>query len=412
MSQIKTKLGFIVILLLSVVMIVPSASSKYIKHYRSIIRLESEVASYNLWWNYGHGSTVSASNMGVADATASSSIGSDGIITINSTTVPTLKSAGYYMLIAKGGNGGRGVDKTTGTYTSNATCGYGGVVCGIYYLDPATTTLKVCLGNNGADAITSYSSAAVASSFGRSAFKWVGQEDTTFYPGDGGTGGGISALGMSGGGGGGTTWVFANSTDILSPLMIAGGGGASGSSTDGATGMGAGGGAGSNVLWGGTTAAASSKLSGTVYAGLSGAGAFNPTGGSNSGGGDNGGGQGIAGKGYTTTGWVCPGLGGNAAQSDKYVGGGGGGGYAGGGGGDTGGGGGGASFISSSIDTSSTLVNKASYITTMEDVFNIYFPGEFEYDDDTGMFYDKQGELERYSFFVLYYISASSPTSL
>ena len=226
MNSIRTKFGLICILLLSVVMLIPSANSKYVSRYMTSLTLSTKKPYFNLWHSDTKG--VRIPEVGSAEASGAATV-ANGIITISKATDDQLVD-GYYLLIAKGGNGGRGLNTETNTYVDG---GYGGIMCGVIYFKPESESqsLIVYLGNGGGDATKetrwiedidgngsweTYDGAFLA---GRNAF--IRNNGNTF-PASGGQG---TTYNLSGAGGGAGTWVFLNSNSYANTLMIAGGGG-------------------------------------------------------------------------------------------------------------------------------------------------------------------------------------------
>ncbi len=245
MNAIKSKLGVVIILLLSVVILIPSASSKYVKSYRSILQLETSYSYYYVWYGANRGSDSPTSYEITYNA--------------NHASLKDLTVAGRYLVMVKGGNGGDGIDTVSGTFIEG---GYGGVMAGIIDFDPKTQVLHVYLGNSGKDAIDGYVSSTANSVGGKNALVNLYVDSAnTWMKADTLGGGGNAPYSTSNytytaatsGGGGGSTILFltglneAISLDNL--LLVSGGGGSAGSIVSGTyKSAGVGGSGGSNVI--------------------------------------------------------------------------------------------------------------------------------------------------------------------
>ncbi len=128
MSQIKAKLCAIILLLLSVIMLIPAASSKYVRSYPIDLTLKTVLSYSRLFWTDKTGSEPNLVTLANGDDDS-----------------PT--QAGYYMIIAKGGNGG----------DSAGTGGYGGVVAAIFEYDPSSDgPIKIALGTSASSSSCGY----------------------------------------------------------------------------------------------------------------------------------------------------------------------------------------------------------------------------------------------------------------
>lgn len=423
MNTIKSKLGFIALLLLSVVVLIPSASSKYIKTFRSILVMDTQYAYYNVLWTENKGDNA------------------PDVLTINSANYDTLVQPGRYLVMVKGGNGGDGYD-ASGTDIDG---GYGGVLAGVMDFDPTKETIYVYLGTSGGDGISGcYTSESAARALaGCNSLEVSSSDEPTV-----GRGGlplyNVTSFNKvtSGAGGGATLLYFATEGESFSQselLFMAGGGGGGGSiySTT-AKAAGCGGAAGSNIISvndsshncfaslatddsgntlvsvsesGGNTA--SGTLVGTVYYGYDGAGysasVVGGTGGTTSG--VSGGGNGYTGGGG----------GGSGGMAQEYSGAGGGG-Y--GGGGSTyisygspktsAGGGGGSSFVSERVES----IDLATYIESLEATFeqmgylktDTRTDGLLTVNSDGTVTNNHTGDLEKYTYVVIAYLGPSTST--
>lgn len=118
---------FVVFVLLTAMMVVfiPSTSSKYVKEYFLAYNLSTKLAQFRLIWTDQTGSN--------APAVQTISNGDDGF-----------SAEGYYLIVAKGGNG----DSILGFDKKEYKGGYGGIVGGIFKINPANVTFEVALGTS------------------------------------------------------------------------------------------------------------------------------------------------------------------------------------------------------------------------------------------------------------------------
>lgn len=420
MNQIKTKIGFILILLLSVVMLVPSASSKYVKQYRSIIMLKTTIPYMQMWYTEARGfyipggtktqwvSTIpfpikyfsyakngSSSDGSLADANSGNT---NSVIISGRTDKDGLGkcSEGYYFIVAKGGDGGSGYVSSSATSAR----GYGGIVAGVIKFNPSTQQLVVFLGGSGADGTSSGSNNQ--NDAGRTGIA----EDAIM--------GGFAYKAQPGSGGAATMVFLTDEGSTYTKgnlIMVAGaaGGSGSGSSTH------VGGAGGSNVVFYSgalTTGEAFSKgdTIGYGYAAQDGVGGTS----------GNGAGVLVAGSGanasgglFSATAWS-----GQHGGSSIEKGGGGGSGLNGGGGEYAGGAGGGSSFIKngtvmfygSANSMGTSEMNAAKYREYMQKIFEQYkVNGTYTVNSD-GTITDKNANLS--SFVALYYLGSSEPAGL
>lgn len=430
MKSIKTKFGFIYILLLTVVILIPSTSSKYVQKFMTSVTVNTVLPYHNIWWSDSVGGVtdmalngatgVYAMDVGVASGSITLS---NNAILISSVTDPDLKADGYYLIIAKGGNGGRGFEmENQEPVFFNG--GYGGIVAGVINFKPTQgDQLFVYLGTTGKDAeCHKKTTSGVTNRYGRnlhpntlaggatrsagvfssSDSSVVGSSRPIYYFYNSGSGAG--------------TMVFLNGTSSSDNLlMVAGGGGGSSIKvfSDGSAGMGGKGG--SNVVfYDGTNLSEAHNyeghnliLNGNLYWGCDGTG-------SNYGAGGLMGDRSANGSLLQKTFMSNTGEGGDTS----LLGGAGGGGYIGGLAGtgtkdDSGGGGGGASFISSAVNVTCKEASQENYKTCMQYLLNKYFydantnEPTFEVRSDGAVVYSGTDELERYSFFCLYYLGTS-----
>mgnify|MGYP003291112975 CR=1 FL=1 len=242
MNAIKSKLAIVIVLLLSVVILIPSASSKYVKSYRSILQLETAYSYYYVWYGDKRGS-VSPTTYEIT-------------YNANDDSLKDLTVAGRYLIMVKGGNGGDGIDTVSGTFIEG---GYGGVMAGIVDFDPKTQVLHVYLGNSGKDAMSGYSTAWANSSGGRNAVANLYVDAANTWKKADTLGGGGNAyaatqysLATAGGGGGATLLFLTGLNEAISLdnlLLVSGGGGSAGNIVSGQyNSAGVGGSGGSNVI--------------------------------------------------------------------------------------------------------------------------------------------------------------------
>ena len=224
-KQFNDKLVVFILLTAMMIVFIPSTSSKYVKEYPVDFTLSTKLAQFQLIWTDQTGS-----NAPEAKTISKGDIG--------------FSSEGYYLLVAKGGNGG-----TTTTGAGNVYHGgYGGIVSGVFYMNP---------GDNDILEVT----------LGTSANRTVAGENVEYGP-DGGdcyveTYGGPSA------GGAGTILRLKNSGysgDAINQLILlaSGGGGAAGYSAATSTEGFEGGAGGSNFI--SSTSSANITLSSTTFA--------------------------------------------------------------------------------------------------------------------------------------------------
>ena len=185
----------------------------------------------------------------------------------------TIEKSGYYVIVAKGGNGAFGYKNLSRSREYYAG-GTGGTVYGVYYLNQ-NDVIKAYPGGYGVSAGEVQSTLRVGNG-GLNALS-----DSRFKGGKGskdvvssGSLADLFSAAMASGGGGAATLVFLNGTSDSNTIMIAGGGGASGSwdstSLLGTVASGIGGNGGSI---GNTNTPVSTPVAGTVYQGSNGTGA-------------------------------------------------------------------------------------------------------------------------------------------
>lgn len=435
MKSIRAKFGFICVLLLTVVMLIPSTASKYVTQFMTTITVNTVLPYHNIWWSDSVGSVTSvalngntgttAMNVGVASGSITLS---NNAILISKATDPDLQADGYYLLIAKGGNGGRGFEmvNTNPVYFNG---GYGGIVAGVINFKPSQgDQLFVYLGTTGKDAEcqkqtnVGVSNRAGKNLHSKSFAKGSTRDAGVFSTKDSSVTGSTNTLYYfynSGSGGG--TLVFLNGTTTADNLlMVAGGGGSSAMKlwSDGTAGMGGNGG--SNVISYPTVGLPEAHhyennsliINGDIFWGRDGGGSNYGVGGS------------ITSDGYAagSGSMILKGFydGGGEGGSATILGGAGGGGYSGGAGGTSstskehsGGGGGGASFVSSNLNITCDEASQENYITCMQYLLDKYFydatthDPSFQVNTDGTATYAGTDELERFSYFCLYYLGPS-----
>lgn len=201
---------FVVFVLLTAMMVVfiPSTSSKYVKEYSLAYNLSTELAKHcNIWWTTLTGATVPGSgNISVGEGTVKMN---GNAVEISSASDSKLQD-GYYLIVVKGGNGGRDT-ATSRKYNGHS----GGIVAGIIQFKPKS---------------------------GEKIFAFLGTNGTDLKDG---TAGGTNGLGLGCGGSGGTggagggaaTVVFLSNTGSYAEnnmiIVAAGGGGARNNSNSG-----------------------------------------------------------------------------------------------------------------------------------------------------------------------------------
>lgn len=318
-SVIHKKLSLVCFLLLSLVIVIPSSSSKFVAQNSNLMYLRTVMPYTDLIWTDATGTNRDTIE----------SLGKMYTKTYTYGSTENKMTSGNYYFIARGGSGGNGG-------------ALGGVVMGKFTFDQNSDTISVFLGNSGGTTAGD----AVYSGFETS-------------PGFVGGGPSDNSSGTSGAGGAGTIVINADSFTVLdNVIMLAGGGG--GNSTGGA------GGSNINITSEYITPVSPvnfTNLTGTVYHGFDATGSYCGNGGTE-----------IFNKKYSyfSNSIVqynqnnTPNLsGGNGGRTDYTSGGGGGGGYAGGdAGGPNGSGGGGSSFIASTAAGTSFILSE--YIKIME----------------------------------------------
>lgn len=212
MSQIRAKLGMVFCLLLVVITFIPSASSKYVKSYPIDLSLKTVLAQGKLYW------TDKAGEM-------------PDVYTFPSAEDKANFQDGYYMIIAKGGNGAD---------SNGHPGGYGGVVSSIISYNPSSgNSIVIALGSSadektcGYNALDTYAmettqnavlrggsySNAFAGGAGTTVFVGVGYNwgNLLLLAGGGGAGnyqGSNSTTSFSGGAGGGNVVNATNSSNV------------------------------------------------------------------------------------------------------------------------------------------------------------------------------------------------------
>ncbi len=125
-KQFNDKLVVFILLTAMMIVFIPSTSSKYVKEYPVDFTLSTKLAQFQLIWTDQTGS-----NAPEAKTISKGDIG--------------FSSEGYYLLVAKGGNG-------SAAYTSSGVAfnsGYGGIIGGVFKLNPENVTFEVALGVSG-----------------------------------------------------------------------------------------------------------------------------------------------------------------------------------------------------------------------------------------------------------------------
>lgn len=222
MEQIRSKLAIILLLILLLVIFIPSASSKYTTTYSIDLILKTVLPEGKLFWTDKTGNSFSSSSLDV--------------IELSFATDSAFDSAGYYMFIAKGGNGADGL----------SVGGYGGIVAAIFEYEPKTSEkLKIALGTSGSTD-GSYGCNVLDSTSTLGVLRG-GEGSTSISPGGGGT---LLLLG----------------DDKL--LLLAGAGGGGGSPSDSSDCSGGSGGG--NIITFGTAVTTTRVASGICYPGRAG----------------------------------------------------------------------------------------------------------------------------------------------
>ncbi len=126
-KHFNDKIGVFILLVAMMIVFIPSTSSKYVKEYSLNYKLSTKLAQFRIIWTDQTGSNAPSSQL-----VSKGDIG--------------FTADGYYLIVAKGGNGASVVGPDDVEYNG----GYGGIVGGIFRINPANVTLEVALGTSAA----------------------------------------------------------------------------------------------------------------------------------------------------------------------------------------------------------------------------------------------------------------------